>query len=211
LVRVGDRRVTVRDFIQAFELAKTAYPQSADLGASGLQDASQKLLDEMATELVMLKRSDELGVSISEAELEDAVTAIKADYPPGVFEQTLIESAVSLETWKQRIRIRLLMETLVDRELRDQIVILPEDVETYYDRHYKGKAAGTDSDGTFQRLKEAIVAELRRTKMEEAYGAWISELKQKYPVEVNRKRFDQLVEGGLEGPVSHPETKTPAK
>jgi hypothetical protein len=211
LIRVGDRKVTVRDFRQAFELAKTAYPQSADLGAPGLQDARQKLLDEMGIELVMLKRSDELGISISEAELEEAVTEIKADYPPGMFEQTLIESAVPLEAWKQRLRIRLLMEKLVNLELRDQIVILPEDVETYYDRHYKGKAGGTHSDGTFQRLKETIVADLRRKKMEEAYGGWISGLKQKYPIEVNRNRWEQLIEGEPEGPVSNSENKPPGK
>ena len=162
LIRVADRKVTVRDFIQAFELTKTAYPQrsdreSSDRAISELQDARHKLLEEMTIELVMLKRSEELGLSVSEAELEGAVDALKADYPPDVFEETLIQSAVSLESWKQRMRARLLMEKLVQTELGDRIVITAEDVAAHYDRHYKGRAVRADSEGEFQRLKEIIV------------------------------------------------------
>ncbi len=215
LIRVGDRKITERDFRQAFELAKTAYPQSTETGSSDLQGARQKVLDEMTIELIMLKHSDELGISISEAELEDAVAALTADYPPGVFDQTLIESAVPFEAWKQRLRIRLLMEKLMNTELRDQVVILPEDVESYYSLHYKGKAGEADSDNKFERLKKTIVADLRRKKMEEAYGAWISGLKQKYPIEVNQTRWEQFlkeaseVEGGSEVPAASVETKAP--
>jgi SurA N-terminal domain len=192
VIRVADRKVTVRDFIQAFELTKTAYPQSSDGAISELQDARHKLLEEMTIELVMLKRSEELGLSVSEAELEGAVDALKADYPPEVFEETLIESAVSLESWKQRMRARLLMEKLVQTELGDRIVITAEDVAAHYDRHYKGRAVGADSEGEFQRLKEIIVIDLRREKLEEAYGAWISGLKQKYSITVNSELWDRL-------------------
>jgi hypothetical protein len=202
LIRVADRNVTVRNFLQAFELAKTAYPQSAELGGSGLRGAQQKLLEEMAIELVILKRSDELGVSISEAEFVTALAAVTDDYPAGVFEQTLVESAVPLEAWKQRFRTRLLVEKLVGLELRDQVVITSEDVEAYYERHYQGKAARADSDGKFQRLKETIVADLRRKKIEEAYGDWVSGLKQKYPIKVNQKLWEQILEGGSDRPDS---------
>lgn len=195
LIRVGERKVTVREFLQAFELAQAAYPGSVAQNPSGLKEARSQLLNEMATELVMAKRAGDLGLSVSDAEFEAAVAAVRSDYPPGVFEQTLIESSVSFDAWKQRLRSRLLMEKLVDAELRGQIAISPEDVAGYYDQHYRGKAAGADSDDTFQRLKESIVADLQRQKIEDAYAAWIDRLKEKYPVDVNREAW-----GRLEGP-----------
>jgi len=195
LIRVGERKVTVREFLQAFELAQTAYPGSVAQTPAGMKEARTQLLNEMATELVMFKRAGELGLSVSDVELEAAVAAVKSDYPPGVFEQTLIESAVSFDAWKHRLRSRLLMEKLVDAELRGEIAISAEDVAGYYDQHYRGKAAGADSDEKLQRLKETIVADLQRQKIEDAFGAWIARLKEKYPVDVNQEAW-----GRLEGP-----------
>jgi hypothetical protein len=195
LIRVGERKVTLREFLQAFELAQAAYPGSVAQNPSGLKEARTQLLNEMATELVMSKRAGDLGLSVSDADFEAAVAAVRSDYPPGVFEQTLIESSVSFDAWKQRFRSRLLMEKLVDAELRGQIAISSEDVAGYYDQHYRGKAAGADTDEKFRRLKESIVADLQRQKIEDAYGAWIDRLKEKYPVDVNREAW-----GRLEGP-----------
>jgi len=128
--------------------------------------------------LILLKRSEELEIKVSQAELNAAVDAVKGDYPPGVFEQTLVESTVSFETWKQRVRLRLLLDKLMEVELSPQVVITAEDLEAYYDRNYRGKAFEADSDQKFERLKEILVADLRREKMEEAFESWIEGLKQ---------------------------------
>lgn len=192
LVRVGKRKITAHDFLQAFELAKTAHPDSVDKNPSALQGARQQLLDEISTELVMLNRAEEVGIAVSDAELDAAIAAIKADYPPGVFDQTLIESTVPFETWKQRMRSRLLMEKLVQVELGQRVAITPEEVAAYYDQHYRGKAGAADSAEKFQRLKETIVADLQRKKLEDGFADWIKGLKQKYPVEVNQQLWVEL-------------------
>jgi hypothetical protein len=192
LIRVGECKVTVREFLQAFELAQTVYPGSVVQNPAGLKEARTQLLNEMATELVMFKRAGELGLAVSDAEFEAAVAAVRSDYPPGVFEQTLIESAVSFAAWKHRLGARLLMDKLVDAELRGQSALSAEDVAGYYDQHYRGKAAGADSDEKFQRLKETIVADLQRQKIEDAFSAWIARLKEKFLVDVNREAWGRL-------------------
>ncbi len=194
LVRAGNRKITARDFLQAFELAKTSHPDSVEKNPSALQEVRQQLLNEISIELVMLNRAEEVGISVSDADLDAAIAAIKADYPPGVFEQTLIESAVPFEIWKQRMRSRVLMEKLVQAELGQRVAITPEEVADYYDQHYRGKAGGADSEEKFQRLKETIVADLQRKKLEDAFAGWINGLKQKYPVEVNQKLWAELTE-----------------
>jgi FKBP-type peptidyl-prolyl cis-trans isomerase (trigger factor) len=208
LVRVGNRKITAHEFRQAFELAKTSNPDSASKSSAALQEARQQLLDEMSIELIMLNRADEVGISVSDGELDAAIKAIQADYPPGVFEQTLIESAVPFEVWKQRMRSRLLMDKLVQAELGPQVAITPQEVATYYDQHYRGKAGGADSEEKFQRLKETIVADLQRKKLEDAFADWITGLKQKYPVEVNQQAWAELTESS-EAPPPPPESPPP--
>lgn len=194
LVRVGTHKVTAREFLQAFELAKTAHPDSIDPSPAVLLDARRRLLEELTVELILLARAAATGVVVSESELEAAIAAVRADYPPGVFEQTLADAAVPFEAWKKRIRSRLLMDKLVALELQPHASIAPEEVAAYYDEHYRGKAGGADSEQRLQRLQETIVADLGRRKIEEAFGPWIDELKQSYPVEVNRALWAQMTE-----------------
>jgi len=208
LLRVGNRKITERDFLQAFELAKTAHPDSAEQSSSALQDARRQLLNEITTELIILNRSEEVGVSVSEAELDAAIAVIRADYPPGVFEQTLSEAAVPFEAWKQRMRSRLLVEKLVQAELGPQIVITPEEVADYYGQHYRGKAAAADSEEKFQILKETIVADLRRNKLEDAFVDWINQLKEKYTVDLNSQLWEKLSSRGQD-PSPPPPTPLP--
>jgi len=208
LVRVGNRKITAHDFRQAFELAKTSQPDSVNKNPAALMEARQQLLDEISIELVMLNRAEEVGISVSDTELDAAIAAIQADYPPGVFEQTLIESAVPFEIWKQRMRSRLLMEKLVQAELGSQVAITPQEVAAYYDQHYRGKAGGADSEEKFQRLKETIVADLQRKKLEDAFADWIEGLKQRYPVEVNQQLWAELAEPS-QAPSHPPESPLP--
>ncbi len=196
LLRLGTLEVTRQDFMQAFELVKAAHPGSIESDAPELQQARRRLLDEMTIDLILLHRSRELGITVSPTELEAAVDAVKADYPPGVFEQTLVESALPFETWKQRLASRLLMDKLVEIELRPHVTISAEDLAAYYEQNYGGKAVGADSEQKFERLKETLVADLRRAKTEEAFSAWIDGLRSRYPVEVNASLWARITAAG---------------
>jgi hypothetical protein len=194
LVRVGRHTLTAQEFQQAFDLTRTAYPGSTDPSPVALQEARRRLLDELATELVLHARADQVGVAVAEPELEAAIDAVRSDYPPGVFEQTLAEKAVPFAAWKRRLRSRLLMDKLVAVELRPRIAITPEDVAAYYDEHYRGKAAAAGSGERLLQLQEAIVADLGRRRLEEAFAAWVDGLKQSYPPEVNQAVWRQMTE-----------------
>ncbi|MCU0561605.1 MAG: SurA N-terminal domain-containing protein [Desulfobacterales bacterium] len=192
LLRCGDRSVTAREFLEALELVKTAYPSSLEPGAAAAAEARSHLLDELAAELVMSRRADELGLAVADGELDAAVAAVAADYPPGVFERTLVESAVSPDSWKRRLRARLLMEKVMAADLQDAAGVTAEEVAQHYGRHYRGRAAAADSQELFQQLKESIVADLRRQKTEAAYGDWIKRLREKFPVEINSEEWRRL-------------------
>ncbi len=196
LIRSGERTVTAREFLQALEIAKTAYPDSLEPGNRGMAAARSSLLEEMAIELVLLQRADELGLAVTDAELESAVAAVAADYPPGVFEQTLVESAVSRDAWRKRLQVRLLMEKVMESDLQGQAGITAEEVAAAYERHYRGRAAAAGSEAEFDRLKQAIVTDVRRQQIETAYGDWIMRLKERFPVEVNPEVWNRLQAAG---------------
>jgi hypothetical protein len=192
LIRVADRVITVLDFNNAFEIAKIAYDDNIKEQPEDLRKAQIRLLNQLTVEMILLERAEELGISISEAELEKAVSAIKSDYPEGEFEKTLLEFAVSFDSWKDRLGNRLILEKVIEEELKSRITITPEDISEYYQKNYQGREAESGSAQKPEDINEAIVKQLRRQKAEETYNAWIEDLKGQYAIEINSDQWEKI-------------------
>jgi hypothetical protein len=192
LIRVADRVMSVLDFNNAFEITKIAYDNHIKEEPEDLNKAQIRLLNQLTVEMILLERAEELGISISEAELEKAVSAIKSDYPEGEFEKTLLEFAVSYDSWKDRLKNRLILEKVIEEELKNRITITPEDIADYYQKNYQGREAESGSGQKSEDINEAIVKQLRRQKAEETYNAWIEDLKGQYEIEINRDQWEKI-------------------
>jgi hypothetical protein len=192
LIRLGNRTVTVHEFNEAFEIAKIAYPHQIRNKPDDLRKAKLRLINQMMIEMIMQERAQELGIVLTEAEVETEIAEIKSDYPEGVFEETLLEVAVSYETWVKRLRTRLIMKKVIDKELKDQIVITPEDIAVYYEENFKGKQPASELNEDSRDINEAIIQILRRKKLEEAYSSWINELKSNYQIEINSTQWEKI-------------------
>jgi hypothetical protein len=193
LIRVGDNVVTVFDFNKAFEIAKTAYSHNMMQDPAAFKEAQLRLLNQMTEELILLERAKELNINVSEQEVDKTIAKIKSDYPDDVFEKVLLEYAVSYQSWKKGLRMRLLMEKLVERELKDQIVITPEDIEKYYEQNFKGDDLQTEFAERSKDINEKIIKQLRRKKTEIAYKSWIEKIQKKYKIEINKQRWENIV------------------
>ena len=192
LIRAGDKVVTTLDFNEAFEIAKTAYSNDIKGQPEELRKAQLRVLNQLIVELVLLKRAEELGISVSDAELKKHVDQIKKDYPEGEFEETLLEFAVSYESWENRLKTRLTMEKVIDEELKNRITITPEDISEYYKKNYQGKAPDSDSPQASEDINESIVKRLRSEKAEKSYNTWIEDLKQKYAIKINNEQWKKI-------------------
>jgi hypothetical protein len=192
LLRVGDSVLTVLDFNEAFEISKTAYAHNIRQQSEDLRDAQMRLLNQLTVELLMLERAKELEISVSDDELEQAVSEIKSDYPEGQFEETLLEFAVSYDAWRNRLKTRLTMDKVVEAELKNRISISPEDISQYYQKNLEGQEAESDTTQSPEDINEAIVKQLRREKAEQAYKTWIEDLKTKYDIEINSQQWDNI-------------------
>ena len=192
LIRVGDYSVTAVDFNNALEFAKTAYPHNAMQGTELNKSIRLRLFDQLIEEVILLQKAKDLGISVSDAEVEAAIAEIKSDYPDDVFEQTFLENAVSYEVWKERMTKRLIIQKVVASELEDKISITPDDIAKYYSENYTNAVRDPDSFEESKQLNRLIVNSIRREKAELEYQSWISRIKNEYAIDINKDLWEKL-------------------
>jgi hypothetical protein len=192
LIRIHDRILTVLDFNQAFEITQVDYPHNFQNETEAFRKARLRLLNQLVVEMIILARADELGLSITREEIQNVVAEIKSDYPEDTFEKALLESAISYDAWEAQLKKRLLMQKVVDNQLKNRIVITPEDIAGYYEKNYKSADPAAQLRNPAKDINENIIRHLRQQKAEQAYKIWIKELKRKYTIEINAALWEKI-------------------
>jgi len=192
LVQVRDRVLSVNDFISDFETIKNAYDENTFKDKTILNNVRLRLLDQKIEELILLERAEDLNIDISEETLNKEVSRIKSGFPEGVFEQVLLEYAVSYNQWKGRLKNRLIMEEVITADLRDQIEISPEDMESYYHKIYEKQAKDVKPETNVGNPTENAITFLRQQKKEQVYQAMIKRLREQYHVKVNKMEWNRI-------------------
>ena len=203
-IKVGSRTITVADFNKAFEIAKNGYSQNRIQQPDIAREARLRLIQQMTEEMILLQRAEELGITITDSQVEKALSDIKKDYPDNVFQETLLEYAVPYQSFREGLKTRLIMEKVITKELGDKIVVTNDDISKYYEEHLKDDGAAPDEarvkdNNTSPDVKTEsedinnnIIKILRKEKMEKAYASWIEQLKKKYSVEINKEEFNKM-------------------
>ena len=191
-IKVGDRIITVADFNKAFEIAKNAYPHNRIQRSNVVREARLRLIQQMTEEMILLERAEELGITITDSQVEKALRDIKKDYPDNVFQEILLEYAIPYQSWKEGLKTRLLMEKVITQELGDKIEITHDDISKYYEEHFEVDDTPPDVNEVSKDTNNIIIKILRKEKMEKAYTSWIKKLKKKYAVEINKKELEKM-------------------
>jgi FKBP-type peptidyl-prolyl cis-trans isomerase (trigger factor) len=189
LIRIDDTVVTGKDYLDALEVMKASYPYEALQDARVIRTLKTRLLKQMTEELILTRRAKDLGLSVSDDEIEKAVNAIKADYPNGLFKKTLQERAIPFTAWKKRLAMRLLTEKIIDRELAVKINLTPEEVKNAYREYFSVEKTGA---GIPESIDADFVKQLRREKAQKLYPQWINTLQQQYNIELNEQRWKTI-------------------
>lgn len=90
----------------------------------------------LAVELVK-QHLEKKKLEITDEELQTQEEVIRSDYPPGTFEDTLVSEGIDLETWRFLLRNYLSVQRLLDKVLRPEIAISPEEASAYLEAHPK--------------------------------------------------------------------------
>jgi hypothetical protein len=187
LLRVGTGVMSVFDFKKELEIATTAYPMDIIKDEAKYREVKFQVLNQMIERMILLERAKELQIEVSDPELETAIAGMKTGYPEGEFEKTLLESAVSYEFWKKELKVRMIMEKVVARELGDSIQIDPDDIAKYHEEHQ-----GQEDSESEKETDQAVTKQVYRQKTEDAYQSWIKGLQEKYTIDINQARWKEI-------------------
>src|SRR6266852_1278556 len=139
VIRVGDRIVTRTQYAKRLhdgfaEIEQTLPP---DQQAAKKQDLRTNLTNELISELLVKDRADRLGITISDAELKDAVERLKQQY--GItteqqFLESLQKSSMTRTDMENRLRDTLITNKVFGRELRNRDELTDHELRDRYDR-----------------------------------------------------------------------------
>jgi parvulin-like peptidyl-prolyl isomerase len=135
VIRVDNQVVTLAEFNEYFEQTSLGYDSEDDRDSNAVREARSSFLLQLVEEMIIIKRAEELHLSISPEELEEAVREIQKDYPEEDFQDMFLKKAISFEAWKERLGKRLLVEKVMRKELLKEDSITIEEMRDCYSRH----------------------------------------------------------------------------
>jgi peptidyl-prolyl cis-trans isomerase C len=183
LLKAGVSRITVADFNRSFEVAKTAYGPDVLGNPSLLSQIRPEVLKQLVERLILMERAREIGLDISEPDIEKAIASAKEGYPENEFEKTLLEAGVSYDSWKTELKARLLMEKVIETDLEQQISVTPDDIAAFSKEY---AAAPKDH--------AAVIKQIRKKKAESLYPKWIENLRKTYKVDINETEWKKIAD-----------------
>lgn len=142
VLRVNERISTTWDY-QRRRAEKIRMIQ----GAESLPDQQrQRLLanvgvstmDDIFEEMLMLSRADQLGIRVTDADLDRAIAGTRQNF--GIetdeeFEQALRSSGMTLEQYRETMSKTLLVQKLMGQEVHPRITLEEEDLRRFYQNH----------------------------------------------------------------------------
>lgn len=178
LIKVGDIQCTKQDFKRFWEAYAAPLYANADMGAldnAYIRQTKQDAFDQFVVTALLDARAADLGISISNEELEEEVARLREDYSEDAFREALLKSAMPFELWRDALKRRLLLESVMRADLYARGEITADDVLRYGGlRGGKTRASATE-----------VLERVYRAKAENDFKAWIQELQSTYKVEVN--------------------------
>ncbi len=134
LVRVNDRIVTVSDFRRKVrsELSQLASQPTGD----ELRSFTASLFDQTVDELVLLERASDKKISVEDENVDKAMAALREDnklQDDADFAKALAEAGLSEDGLRQRYRESMLLQRVVQSEVRPT-EITEEEIRVIYER-----------------------------------------------------------------------------
>jgi peptidyl-prolyl cis-trans isomerase SurA len=168
VVRVGDRIITRTQYERRLRdmYADIDHNAPADRKAAMKETARGNLTNELISELLIKDRADRLAITVTDAELKDAVNRLKQQY--GIttdeqFEQSLASSGLTRVEMEARLRDTLITNKVFGKELRSREQLSDSELRDRYNREKDSFRLPERA-----RLREIVVLKPESGSIEEA-------------------------------------------
>lgn len=187
LIKTTAMMISAEDFSEELDLKKAAYPYNISENPEEYNEMVIYLVKMLSEEIVLLNAAADKGITVTDQEVQSAEDELKKDYPENSFDQMLLENAISYSLWEKRFKKNMIIDKLIDQELRKKIEITSQDIVEFYKKNKDAQNHDPDNK-TFENEKE-LVSRLRMQKAQDHYDEWMQQLEQNYPVEVNNEKL----------------------
>ena len=115
---------------------QSQYAQQSE-GASEDQIMTQKLdlLSSMITQQIMLRKAEKLGLAAVDADVDAEISKMRAPYTKEEFDKQLEAQHMTLSDLKFKVRSKLTVDKLVNKEITSHITITDADVKNFYNNN----------------------------------------------------------------------------
>jgi peptidyl-prolyl cis-trans isomerase SurA len=105
---------------------------------SAIEKARGEVLSSLIDNMIVKQKAAELGITVEEAEIDNAITQILSDNNATLeqFRKELAKVNVSMQDYRNNLRNQILQSRLVGQQVRSRIVIVEEDIKEYYEKEY---------------------------------------------------------------------------
>lgn len=93
------------------------------------------ILGDLIVQNLVLQELKQRGIPVTDQDVKSAEDVVRADYPDGAFEQTLVEEYININEWRRQLRDQLGMDKFFKQVLRPEIKIDYKEAEDYYRKH----------------------------------------------------------------------------
>lgn len=123
-----------------------------------LNSIKRDLLNQLIERRLLLHEAQANNILVNDAELNEAIERIKADYPKDKFEEILKAENLTYDKWKARLREDLVIKKVLTAVVDSQIAASDAEIKKYFNTH----------KGEFDRKEEIRVRQIVVAKEEEA-------------------------------------------
>ena len=151
---------------------------------------AKKLIENEIERALLLQKGNEINAHVSDEALDRKLRKVKSSFKSdSIFEHELKNRKLTLDQYKKELKIDLLMQQVIDREIEPNIKVSEKDIQTFYEKNkekfYKAKKArasvilikakrgDTKSEKSAQQKIESILEKIKN-------GSTFSEMATKY-------------------------------
>ncbi|SDT98741.1 hypothetical protein [Desulfobacula phenolica] len=196
LIKTPSITLTIGEFSEELDLKRAAYPYNINNNPAEYNEMVIHLVKMLSQEIVLLSAAADKGVTVTDQEVQSAEDEFKKDYPDDSFDQLLLKNAVSYLFWKKRFKKNMIMDKLIDQDLKQKIEITSQDIVGFYQKHSIVDIQNSDENALVSNQIEdekELVSLLRMQKTQDHYDEWIQALEKDYPVKIDEDKLKTLL------------------
>lgn len=142
------------------------------------KEAGKKSMDALVTKILIIQEANKRNITESDADVNDQVKKIQDQLKKQgqSLDQALAMQGLTMADLKEQIKI----EKLIEKLLGDKIKVSDKEVDDYMKKMQDAQAAGgADAATTPKMSRDAVMQQLKQSKLNDQVQPWIQNLQQK--------------------------------